>query len=181
MATYKTFEDMPVWQAAMDLADAVYDVTESEAFRGRYSLTDQMERSALSISSNIAEGYERGTRNELIAFLYIARGSCRELRSQLAFCLRRKLASPEKHAQLRELCLSVSRQLAAFAAYLRDTDWKGQRDFGPREKKAKTAEQSREKFLKELDEIVRRAREQRRMPDAKSQMPEEEPPSPRES
>jgi four helix bundle protein len=145
----------------MDLADTLYDVTESEPFRGRYSLRDQMERAALSVSSNIAEGFERGTRDELLAFLYIARGSCGELRSQLAFCSRRKLVSNAAHAELRKLCLSVSKQLGAFAAYLRDRDWKGQRDFTAREKAAREAEEQRAQFMRQLEEITRKAREKR--------------------
>jgi len=116
MATYKRFEDLPVWQAAMELADALYDVTEGEAFRRRHSLRDQMERAALSVSSNIAEGFERGTRDELLYFLYIAKGSCGELRSQTAFCARRRLLAKGRHAALRGQCVSVSKQLAGTAA-----------------------------------------------------------------
>jgi len=164
MATYRNFEDLPVWQRAMDLAEALYDVTESEAFRHRFSLRDQMERAALSVSSNVAEGFERGTRDEFLAFLYIARGSCGELRSQLAFCARRDLLSTSKHAHLRSLCRNVSKQLGAFTAYLRDSDWRGQRHFGAREKAAKQAEQERQEFDRKLEEITRRAREKGHRP-----------------
>lgn len=159
MATYRRFEDLPVWQEAMMLADELYDVTESEALARRWSLRDQMERAGLSVSSNIAEGFERGTRDELLAFLYIAKGSCGELRSQLAFCARRGLIPKSRHGALRRRCLSVSKQLAAFAAYLRDSDWKGQRQFGQHEKTATQRDQDREAFDRQLDEIVRRARE----------------------
>lgn len=69
-------EDLPVWQEAIRLAEGVYDMTESRAWRGSPSLRDQIERAALSVSNaNIAEGFERGTTKELLAFLYIARGS----------------------------------------------------------------------------------------------------------
>jgi four helix bundle protein len=159
VATYKSFEDLPVWQKAMDLADALFDATETEAFRHRFSLRDQMERAALSVSSNIAEGFERGTREEFLAFLYIARGSCGELRSQLAFCHRRKLIAASLYEQLRELCLSVSRQLGAFAGYLRDSELKGQRHFGTKEKAKKEADRQREEFDTKVAEIVRQARE----------------------
>jgi len=162
MASYKRFEDLPVWQAAMELAEGLYDVTEGEAFHHRFSLRDQMERAALSVSSNIAEGFERGTRDELLYFLYIARGSCGELRSQVAFCARRALITKSRHAELRRLCLSVSKQLGAFAAYLRDSEWKGQRRFGSKERAAKEAQQGREDFDRRLEEIVQRARERDR-------------------
>jgi len=159
MATYKSFEELPVWQKAMDLADALFDATETAAFSRRYSLRDQMERAALSVSSNIAEGFERGTREEFLAFLYIARGSCGELRSQLAFSHRRKLIPPSGYEPLRDVCLSVSKQLGAFAAYLRDSELKGQRHFGSKEKAAKEAERQREEFDQKIAEIVRQARE----------------------
>ncbi|MBM4041814.1 MAG: four helix bundle protein [Planctomycetes bacterium] len=159
MATYRSFEDLPVWQKAVDLADTLYDVTEREAFARRYSLRDQMERAALSVSSNIAEGFERGTREEFLAFLYIARGSCGELRSQLVFCHRRELIPSGVYGPLRELCLGVSKQLGAFAAYVRDSALKGQRHFGAKEKAAKQAEREREAFDAKVAEIVRQARE----------------------
>jgi len=162
VASYQQFEDMPVWQDAMELADELYDATEAEVFRRRYSLRDQMERAGLSVSSNIAEGFERGTRNEFLQFLYIARGSCGELRSQLAFSVRRRLIDPKTHARLREKCLSVSRQLGAFAAYLRDSDWRGQRHFGSKEKAATEADRARQEFDAHLEEIVERARRERR-------------------
>ncbi len=73
--TYERFEQLPVWQAAIDLAAEVYALTEKPAFERRYSLRDQIERAAVSISNNIAEGFERGTKQELLTFLYIARGS----------------------------------------------------------------------------------------------------------
>ena len=72
--TYQRFEDLPVWQKAIELAEKVYDFMESPGLKCSWSLHDQMERAALSVSNNIAEGFERGTTNELLAFLYIARG-----------------------------------------------------------------------------------------------------------
>ena len=80
---YKRFEDLPVWNEAIDLAVQVYAMTSNIEFRSKYSLRDQIERAAVSVSNNIAEGFERGTNNELLAFLYIARGSVGEVRSML--------------------------------------------------------------------------------------------------
>src|SRR3989337_3825870 len=73
--TYERFEDLPVWKAAIELAEKVYALTEKTPFNRKYSLRDQLERATLSISNNIAEGFERGTTQELLTFLYIARGS----------------------------------------------------------------------------------------------------------
>src|SRR5204862_5024201 len=80
---YTRFEDLPVWNTAIDLAVQVYTLTERLQFRRRRSLRDQIERAAVSVSNNIAEGFERGTNNELLSFLYIARGSAGEVRSML--------------------------------------------------------------------------------------------------
>jgi four helix bundle protein len=59
--TYERFEDLPVWKAAIALAEKIYALTEKPPFKGKYSLRDQIERAALSVSNNIAEGFERGT------------------------------------------------------------------------------------------------------------------------
>jgi four helix bundle protein len=79
--TYKRFEDLPVWQAGLELARRVYQLTALPPFRRNRSLRDQIERAAVSVSNNIAEGFERGTTQELLTFLYIARGSAGEVRS----------------------------------------------------------------------------------------------------
>lgn len=76
---YKRFEDLPVWNSAIELAVAVYALTSKPQFKSNYSLKDQVERAAVSVSNNIAEGFERGTNNELLMFLYIARGSAGEV------------------------------------------------------------------------------------------------------
>ncbi|NLA73895.1 MAG: four helix bundle protein [Deltaproteobacteria bacterium] len=70
--------------------EKVYNMTESREWKGHRSLRDQLERAALSVSNNIAEGFERGTTKELLAFLYIARGSAGEVRSMLCFIEQRE-------------------------------------------------------------------------------------------
>ena len=80
MASYKRFEEIPVWQRAIDLAAQVFDLTARPAFKFRGDLVNQIRRAALSVSNNIAEGFERGTTADLVKFLYIARGSCGETR-----------------------------------------------------------------------------------------------------
>ena len=80
---YRRFEDLPVWKLAIELAVDVYELTAKPQFKSRYSLRDQIERAAVSVSNNIAEGFERGTNNELLSFLYISRGSSGEVRSMI--------------------------------------------------------------------------------------------------
>ncbi|MGH9450278.1 MAG: four helix bundle protein [Terriglobia bacterium] len=81
--TYDRFEQLPVSQAAIKLGQQVYPFTKHQPFIGQRSLCDQIERAAVSVSNNIAEGFERGTTQELLTFPYIARGSAGEVRSML--------------------------------------------------------------------------------------------------
>ncbi|HEY2867725.1 MAG TPA: four helix bundle protein [Pyrinomonadaceae bacterium] len=85
---YSSFEELPVWKAAIEFALDVFSFTTRADFRGLGDTKGQLERAALSISNNIAEGFERGTTNELITFLYISKGSCGESRSVLRLCER---------------------------------------------------------------------------------------------
>ena len=152
---YNGFEDLPVWNSAIELAVHVYDLTEETQFRRRYSLRDQIERAAVSVSNNIAEGFERGTNNELLSFLYIARGSAGEVRSML--CLLERLKpfgdlSPEirKSKSKAESC---SRQLKALAQSLQNSEFRGECDVNQKTKRATQAARERDEFLKELAEI----------------------------
>src|SRR5262245_53196469 len=79
----RRFEDLEVWQLARELVRGVYRAAESQALRRDLTLSSQMKRAAVSICSNIAEGYERGTRKQHIEFCFIAKGSAGELRCQI--------------------------------------------------------------------------------------------------
>ena len=86
---YARFEELPVWKDAIELAVSVFALTSRPQVRPYRSIRNQLERAAMSISNNIAEGFERGTTQEILTFLYIARGSCGETRSVL--CLIERL------------------------------------------------------------------------------------------
>jgi len=152
---YTRFEDLPVWNSAIDLAVQIYNVTDTIPFRRRRSLRDQIERAAVSVSNNIAEGFERGTNNELLSFLYIARGSAGEVRSMLCLLERFKsfgdlTAEIKKSKSKAESC---SRQLKAWAQALQNSEFKGERHVNRKLKRATQAAREREEFLKELAEI----------------------------
>ena len=83
---YSNFEELPVWQAATEFALKVFEFTNKGDFRGFGDVKNQLERASVSISNNIAEGFERGTTVELIHFLYISKGSSGECRSMLRMC-----------------------------------------------------------------------------------------------
>jgi len=150
--TYARFEELPVWQEAIRLVDEVYDMTESKEWRGSRSLRDQIERAALSVSNNIAEGFERGTTKELLAFLYIARGSAGEVRSMLCFLERREGYANFKSqiSNLKFIAESCSRQLRAWADHLQNSDIKGQRHLNKKSRAQYDSKKGAEEFEKEL-------------------------------
>ncbi len=150
--TYSRFEDLPVWREAIHLAETVYDMTESKDWRASRSFRDQLERAALSVSNNIAEGFERGTTNELLAFLYIARGSAGEVRSMLCLLERRPTFKHLKSqiSNLKSTAESCSRQLRAWADHLQNSDIKGQRHLNEGSRKRYEAKKGAEAFEKEL-------------------------------
>lgn len=144
MPTYERFEDLPVWNQAIELAVKVYELTGDNAFKGQYSLRDQIERAAVSVSNNIAEGFERGTTKELLMFIYIARGSAGEVRSML--CLLERLNRfghlKSQILDLKSTAESCSRQLRAWADHLQNSDIAGQRHLNDKVRKKASSEKA---------------------------------------
>lgn len=157
---YERFEDLPVWNDAMNLAQRVYALTRDRFFAQPGDLCDQIRRAALSVSNNIAEGFERGSTAELLAFLYIARGSAGEVRSMLHFIDRCPDAGHLKSqiADLIPLAESCSRQIRAWADSLQNSDIKGPRHLNDQSRAEYEAKQRADAFQKRLDEVLRRAR-----------------------
>ena len=125
MAKIEQFEDLQVWQSARELAKLIHITTQGEKISRDYSLKDQMNRSAGSIMDNIAEGFDRGGKKELIQFLYVAKGSAAELRSQLYRALDKMYLVEENFNNLQLKTLEVSKQLSGFIKYLKASDLKG--------------------------------------------------------
>ena len=94
------FRDLIVWQKAYQLALNIYEVSRDFPKQEQYALTSQMQRSAISISANISEGYERQHRKEYVQFLSIARGSLGELETYLMFARDLGYISKEKYKEL---------------------------------------------------------------------------------
>jgi four helix bundle protein len=118
MATVKQFEDLHVWQDARQLVNAVYSASKARAFNADFGLRDQIRRAAVSTMSNIAEGFERGTRKEFVQFLNIAKGSNGEVRSQLCVAVDQKCIGETEFNSLRDLSVALSKKLSAFIRYL---------------------------------------------------------------
>ncbi|BET68610.1 hypothetical protein ASA1KI_35280 [Opitutales bacterium ASA1] len=146
MPTYKRFEDLPVWQEAIVLAERAEDFIDAAKDRITWSKRDQLDRASLSVSNNIAEGFERGTTNELLAFLYIARGSAGEVRSMLCFFERRpRLRDLQSRiSDLKSVAESCSRQLRAWTDSLQNSDIAGPRHLNEKTRADYTKRKARE-------------------------------------
>jgi len=121
----KRFEDLPVWQAGRELVKYVYSLTKQAPFKNDFGLKEQIQKSAVSVPSNIAEGFERGTKQEFIQFLYIAKGSAGEVRSQFYNAYDIGYISKDKLEDGVNKCVDISRQIASFIKYLKDSGYKG--------------------------------------------------------
>ena len=125
MATVRKFEDLEVWQDARELVKRVYHLTVGFPKHETFGLTSQLRRAAVSVMSNIAEGFERGSNNEFVQFLFLARASCAEVRSQLYIALDLGYAPQAKIEDAREFSERLSRRLKTLIDYLRHSDMKG--------------------------------------------------------
>ena len=152
---YTRFEELPVWQLAIDLAVRTYALTKSPEFKGWRSLCDQLERAAVSVSNNIAEGFDRGTNPELLKFLYISRGSAAEVRSMLCLLERipdlRHLESETRN--LKEQTDSISKQLGGWIQSLLNSGMKGQRYVTEKTRSIVRKKVERDEFLKKLERV----------------------------
>ena len=126
MSKISSFEDIEVWKKSVELCEKIYLLTENSSLKQDFGLRDQIRRSAISIPSNIAEGFERESNNQFIYFLIIAKGSCGELRTQLFLSMKIKHIDELTHSALREDCLTISKQLSNFIKYLKSTKLKQQ-------------------------------------------------------
>ena len=156
MAKYERFEDLPVWQEAARLYNAVLDLFEMNGVPLSPAFRNQIDRAALSVSNNIAEGFERSTTRELQSFIAIARGSAGEVRSMIAVV--RDRAALRKYGpaldRIRALAESCSRQLMSWSGSLEKLSFAGQRRMPEKVKRTREAAKKvtdfREKFLANL-------------------------------
>jgi four helix bundle protein len=119
VSTIERFEELEVWKVSMDLCTAIYTLTKDENFTRDFGLKDQIRRSAVSVPSNISEGYERDSKKQFLYFLIVAKGSCGELRTQLKIARNLNYLDEQTYITVNEQCLSVSRQLKGFINYLK--------------------------------------------------------------
>jgi four helix bundle protein len=120
MATYEKFEELGVWKQSMELCACIYELTNKGLFSKDYALKDQVRKSAISVPSNISEGFERDSKKQFIYFLVISKGSCGELRTQLKIARVLDYVSEADFNTMNEKCLCVSKQLSGFISYLKN-------------------------------------------------------------
>ena len=118
MATVLRFEDLQVWLEAKSLVKSMYLLTKEGAAARDFGFRDQLRRASVSVMSNIAEGFERGTNKEFVQYLFIAKGSAGEVRSLLWVALEVGYLPASDFKILSESSLSLSRRLSTFIKYL---------------------------------------------------------------
>lgn len=118
MATITRFEEIEAWQTGRELTRQVYDASNMARFARDFGLRDQMRRAAVSVMSNIAEGFESRTQLLFVEFLGRAKGSAGEVRAQLYVALDVGYLQQAQFDQLCALTERCSRQISRFMAYL---------------------------------------------------------------
>ncbi len=112
-----SYKDLKVWQKSMDMVIAVYNATALLPNEEKFGLANQMNRAAVSIPSNIAEGHGRNSNKEFIKFLYISRGSLLELETQTEICFRLNLIDSETRDCLNDYFTQISKMINSLIDY----------------------------------------------------------------
>ena len=127
MAKIERFEDIEAWQDARLMVKVIYEVTDGGRFARDFGLRDQIRRAAISTMSNIADGFERGSDRDFIRFLYMAKASAGEVRSQLYVALDLGYVDKQKTNEIGALVQMVSRRVSGFIRYLKSSVRGGER------------------------------------------------------
>lgn len=125
MGGIRSFEDIVAWQLARELVREIYRGTSTGDFKKDYGLRDQVRRASVSIVSNIAEGFERGSDKEFIRFLSYAKGSCGEVRTQLYIAKDLDYLSDSTFQDLREIVVRNGEVISGLIRYLKGSGLKG--------------------------------------------------------
>ncbi|PIR43592.1 four helix bundle protein [candidate division WWE3 bacterium CG10_big_fil_rev_8_21_14_0_10_32_10] len=120
MSYFKSVEDIEIWNLGINLCVDLYEeIEKSTPFKQDFALKDQVKRSSISIPSNVAEGFERYSNNEFIRFLYISKGSCGELRTQLLISKRLGYIDVKEYDEFNKRCVTISKKLSKLILFLK--------------------------------------------------------------
>ena len=125
MAAVKDFEELAIFQKARELSKKIYPVTNRDGFKSDFRFVQQIRSAAGSIMDNIAEGFERTGNKEFLNFLYIAKGSCGEVRSQLIRANDVGYLTPEEFDELYSECRKLSAGIMNFIKEIKASDITG--------------------------------------------------------
>jgi len=116
----KSFEDLDIYLKSFDFAVVIFELTSKKNINK--NIVNQLERAAISISNNIAEGFELQSNRQFVKFLYIAKGSCGECRNLLAVANKLNQIEDYKYLELKNNAIEISKQLANFIKYLKKSE-----------------------------------------------------------
>jgi four helix bundle protein len=125
MKTWKTFEEIEVWQLSRKLTQKVYKILRLDGLKYDYALKDQINRSSGSIMDNIAEGFGRTGNKEFINFLTIAKGSANETKSQIIRIFDREYIEQQEFIELNNDIDEIINKIGGLIAYLKKSNFKG--------------------------------------------------------
>ena len=125
MATIRRFEDLDAWKVARELTNDVYRVTSHDGFSKDWGLINQIRKASVSVMSNIAEGFERDGNKEFCNFLYIAKGSAGEVKSQLYIALDQEYITRDEFDHIYNKADESGRLIAGLAKYLNRSGYSG--------------------------------------------------------
>ena len=121
----KRFEDLDAWKVSRELANLIYSFGREGAFTKDYGFRDQIQRAAVSVKNNVAEGFERGSNKDFAKFLFIARASAGEVRSMLYLALDQKYITAEQFKEAYDLCVRESQLCWGLIKHLqKNSGWK---------------------------------------------------------
>ena len=125
MAKVQTFEELIVFQKVRILCKAIYEITNVQPFKSDYRFVQQIRAAAGSVMDNIAEGYERDGNKEFVNFLYIAKGSCGEVKSQLLRASDVGFIEKKRYDELSQQCIEIGKLLFSLISSIRQSDVTG--------------------------------------------------------
>jgi len=131
MAKAQKFEDLSIFQMARDLCKEIYAITKEGEFKKDSRFVQQIHASAGSVMDNIAEGFERDGNKEFINFLYIAKGSCGEVRSQIIRASDVGFINKDTATQLYNDCVTLSKAISVFIKSLKSSSYRGSKHLEP--------------------------------------------------
>ncbi len=131
MAKAQKFEDLAIFQSARQLCKEIYAITKVGEFKKDTRFVQQIHASSGSVMDNIAEGFEREGNKEFVNFLYIAKGSCGEVRSQIIRASDVGFIDNDTATRLYNDCMGLSKAISAFIKSLKSSDYRGSKHLEP--------------------------------------------------